>query len=46
LAQAAEEEKMFSGFSLPKRTITGEILLESPKPIPVFKDDPEVHPDS
>jgi len=46
LAQATEEEKMFSGFSLPKRKITREILLESPKPIPVLKDDPEVHLDS
>jgi len=37
---------MFSGFSWPNRKITGEILLESPKPIPVLKDDPEVHSNS
>jgi len=40
------EEKIFSSFSEPKRKITGEILLESPKPSPVINDSPEVHPNS
>jgi len=45
-AQATREEKIFSSFSEPKRKITGEILLESPKPSPVINDSPEVHPNS
>jgi hypothetical protein len=44
LAQATKEEKMFSGFSYPKRKIPGEILLESPKPIPVLKKTPKSIP--